>query len=150
MGNDAEDDLAVDGEGAAAGEVRAEPALDHGEYRLYLPALSVHLFGEVFVKLLSVVAGDGGIGLAVQAVPSADSRGEDALYPEILSAELVECLALVAGICKEGIEPVPRERLHESRLELGVVELRAAIDNCAQDDVASCVANCRELRPAVL
>ena len=150
MGNDAEDDLAVDGEGAAAGEGAAEPALDHREDGLDLPALSIGALGEALVKLLSVAACDGGIGLAVETASSAEGRGNDAGYAKLLPALLMDPLALVACVGKKGVELVSCESLAESRLELGVIEPRAAIDNSAEDHVALRVADGGKLWPAVL
>ena len=150
MGDDAEDDLAVDGEGAAAGEGTAESALDHREDGLYLPALAVRLLGKVPVKLLSVATRNGGIGLAVETASSAEGRGNDAGYAKLLPALLMDPLALVACVGKKGVELVSCESLAESRLELGVIEPRAAIDNGAEDHVALCVADGGKLWPAVL
>ena len=105
VGQNPQGHLAIDGEGLAVVKRRAKASLDHGEDRLYLPALAVGLLGETPVELPSVVAGHG-VGPSVAATSAAMSRGDNTPYPEFVSAELVDAFALVAGVGKQGVEPV--------------------------------------------
>ena len=105
VGQNPQDDLAVDGERLAVVKRRAEASLDHGEHRLYLPALPVGLLGEAPVEFLSVTARNGA-GLAVAAGPATQGGWYDAPYPEFVPAELVDALALVTRVGKQGVEPV--------------------------------------------
>jgi hypothetical protein len=61
----------------------------------------------------------------------------------------MDALALVAGVGKQGIEPVAREGLIENRPELGVVTPWAAVYHGTEDEMALRIADGGKLWPAV-
>ena len=128
MGDDFEEDFAVDGEGAPGGERAAEVSLDHREDGLDLPALRVGLFGKALPKLFAIAPLDG-VRASVKAGSATDVRWDDARDAEFLAAVDVHALVFVAGVGQEGPEAVARERLIDRALELRVVAPGPAVDD---------------------
>lgn len=76
----------------------------------------------------------------VEAASAAVRRREDAPDAKFVAAEHVCFFALVAGVAEERSDFVPGVCGSDEHRELGRVGLRAAVNDCADDDVRADVA----------
>ena len=140
MGDDPQQDLAVEGEGSAAAERRPQVPLDHGEGGLDLAALAIELLGEVLLELPPVFALYG-----ARPTPTCQASAwtcrEDAVDAKFFTAEAVAPFALVAGVADQRVEGVALMGLADEDRELDGVRSGAAVHHRPSDHVAADVAD---------
>ena len=136
MGDNPQEYLTVYCERASGCKGAGEVAFDHREDGFYLPALAVGLLGEAFVQESSITPGEIA-GFPVKAFSPSPGRGNDALHVELLPAVNVVGLALITRVGQKRSEAVAQVPLVHRRDELGIIELRAPVDYCREDKMAS-------------
>jgi hypothetical protein len=141
----AQEDLSVDGIASTAAYGRAQQPLDHAEASLDLPTLAVDLVGEVILKGSSVMSVDC-LGLAVSTGTTTRRGREDTLYVQLLPAETMCRLALVARITDQCPDRLAGHRLSYRLVELAAIGFGTPIHVGRKYQVALGVTDGRQLR----
>ena len=97
----------------------------------------------------SIVSGNR-LWPSVLAGPAALGRGDDAANAQVVPADAVEPLGLVARIGQQRLEPLLTQRSRKRPLVLDVIGLGPSVDHSPQDQVVARVADGRDLRVTVL
>ena len=144
VGDRPEHDLAVQGVRPPAAQGGAEPALDHGENSLDLPALTVGPARKGPMQLPPPAPADR-VPRPTVAGPASPRRGDDAAHAQLLPTAPVHAFALVPRVAQQRGEAVAPQRRLEQRGQLHHVRPRPAVDHGREDQMAARLAEGREL-----
>jgi len=149
VGDNTQEDFAVDCPRFASGQRRAQVTLEHREDRLDLPALAVDFLWKTTIQHLPVFRVNRAQAAVVAGAAPPGSR-EDALDAQLLAASDVSFLAFVTGVAQQRAERMPTPRLIQRGGELHHIRLGSPVDDRAQDQMALHVAQGRQFGVCVL